>query len=155
MLSFLHTLYTRPITCFIAVCSVCITLLSAPISLRAQVAIIVNKSVKITSLEPQIVADIFTLNVQKWDNGLRICVFDWKGINRIKENFYKYLDITPDDMKKIWLKKQFSGKGLPPYACESEADVIERVASTPGAISYVSTTAARSSNKVAIVAEIR
>ncbi|MCH6560005.1 hypothetical protein IH799_06575 [candidate division KSB1 bacterium] len=40
-------------------------------------------------------------------------------------------------MKSIWLKKMLSGEGDPPLSMRSEDELLEKVASTPGAIGYV------------------
>ena len=45
--------------------------------------------------------------------------------------------MSREDMQRIWLRKQFSGRALPPQTVYSEEEILERVASVPGAIGYL------------------
>lgn len=119
------------LTCFILLILITI----AP--LKSQIAIIANKSVPKQSLYSERILDIYSLNVQFWNNGTKIKVFDLKASNPIKERFFSKLGSSAVDIKKIWLKKQFSGKAMPPEALESEDEMLKRVAETPGAIGFI------------------
>lgn len=109
-----------------------------PDFVHAQVAVIVNKTVPVQTLEIDKILDVFTLNTQNWSNGLRITVIDFKGIHTIKNKFYTLVSTSPQEIQKIWLKKQFSGKAMPPLTLPTEQDILEKVSATPGAIGYIS-----------------
>jgi ABC-type phosphate transport system substrate-binding protein len=121
----------------------------------AQVVVITNKDVPAESLEPRDILDIYTLNIQRWDDGTRITVFDIKGGSRIKDAFYQYLDMNPETIKRVWIAKQFSGKAMPPQTEASEQAIVDHVASTPGAIAYVSPATIKGRTDIKIIAEIR
>jgi ABC-type phosphate transport system substrate-binding protein len=104
----------------------------------AQIAVVAHKSVAAEQVDLARLMDIYTLNSQQWKDGARIQVVDYKGAMPLKADFYKRLSTTPADMQKVWLRKQFSGKAIPPSTVKSEAELIEKVAATPGAIGYVS-----------------
>jgi ABC-type phosphate transport system substrate-binding protein len=106
-------------------------------SIFCQISIIVNKSVPVKFLYKEKIIDIYTLNTQNWDNGTKIVVIDYKGENDTKSRFYDYLDFSFNKIQKVWLRKQFSGAGMPPQTYYDYRQVIEKVASTPGAISYI------------------
>ena len=49
-----------------------------------------------------------------------------------------YLKETPDQFRTAWRKAVFTGQGAMPRAFESEAALLQFVASTPGALGYLS-----------------
>jgi ABC-type phosphate transport system substrate-binding protein len=117
----------------------------------AQIAVISNKYAKTGSIDQSRLLDIYTLNSQQWDDGYRIRVMDFKGNKPIKIAFYNYMGIKPSEMQKIWLRKQFSGKAIPPTTFNSEEDILDKVASTPGAIGYISADKVNEDVKVLMV----
>jgi ABC-type phosphate transport system substrate-binding protein len=106
-------------------------------SAHAQISVIVNKNSGIKSLSKEKIIDIYSLNTQNWDDGTRISVIDFKGDNEVKTRFFDYLGISFSKMQKLWLRKQFSGAGLPPQTFRDYKEIIAKVSSTPGAIAYV------------------
>ncbi len=105
---------------------------------QAQVAVIAHKSTPIGAIDNDKLLDIFTLNTKNWSDGAKIMLLEIKGDSPSKSRFYAALGTSFQDMQRLWLKKQFAGKGLPPTALSSEDEIIQKVASTPGAIAYVS-----------------
>jgi ABC-type phosphate transport system substrate-binding protein len=103
----------------------------------AQISVIVNKNIRIKSLSKEKIIDIYSLNTQNWDDGTKISIFDYKGENDVKSRFFDYLGISFAKMQKIWLRKQFSGAGLPPQTFRDFKEIVAKVGSTPGAIAYV------------------
>lgn len=101
------------------------------------IAIIGNKVSTPNSLSIAELVNIYTLNTQRWGDNQKIVFFDLKGTHKIKDDFYKVLEVSPDDVRRIWLRKQFSGKATPPQALSSEEEIVSKVASIPGAIGYV------------------
>lgn len=106
-------------------------------ALAQSVAVIAHKSSPAQNLEADKILDIYTLNTKSWSDGSKITVFELKGDSPVKSRFYAALNTAFTEMQKLWLKKQFSGKGLPPTAVNSEQELLEKVANTPGAIAYV------------------
>jgi ABC-type phosphate transport system substrate-binding protein len=117
-------------------------------SIKAQVVIIANKSVSANSLSKSKVADIYSLNIKNWDNGEKIILFDLKGNSGTKEKFYSFIGKSNSDMKSLWMRAQLTGAGFAPATLISEEEVLNKVASTPGAIGYVSPKVVTGSVKV-------
>lgn len=107
--------------------------------LYSQIYIIANKSVKDTNITKSKVIDIYTLNRLYWEDGSKIVLYDYKGDNSLKIKFFNFLNLSSANLQKIWLRKQFSGKAMPPRTYKTEKEIIEEVSSIPGAIAYVST----------------
>jgi len=103
-----------------------------------QIAIIVHKSVPIDSASPEQIADIYRLKVRKWENGNQIVLYNLKRKEDLKSQFYKFIKENPLNLKKLWMRLQLTGEAMPPDGLDTEEEVIEKVASTPGAIGFVS-----------------
>ena len=119
----------------------------------AQVAVIAHKDVPADSISKGDLLDYYTGDVQSWDDDLAVVVFDLKARGPVRDAFYDYLGKTSSRMRSIWLKRKLSGEGDPPESFENEAAVLERVASTPGAIGFVQTSSI-DSEAVKILVEI-
>lgn len=130
-----------------------VAFLACAASAYAQVAVIVNKSVPVSSLNSAKVEDIYSLTTKTWDNGTKIVVFDQKADNNVKSSFYSFVGKSAAEMKKVWMRVQLSGEGKAPEALSSDDEVIKKVASTPGAIGYVS--ADKVTGDVKVVATIK
>lgn len=106
----------------------------------AQVAVIAHKSVPEDSIKKNELLDFYTGDIKKWSNGVPVVVLDLKLKCEAKNMFYKFLGKSSSRMKSIWLKKMLSGEGDPPKSLKSEEEMLNKVASTPGAIGFVSQT---------------
>ncbi len=116
------------------------------------IAIVVNKSVKEKVFDKNILSDIYTLNKQYWEDGAKIVVIDKKGEDDLKSAFYKRLDLSSSKLQKIWIRKQFSGKGQAPKTFKTDSEILKEVQNTPGAIGYVALDSVN--NNVRVIATI-
>lgn len=114
-----------------------LTILCCTVKLSAQVAVIANKSVGAGSVDASTLANIYSLDSKNL-GGVTLVVLDLGEDNDAKKKFYGFLGKSFADMKKIWLKAKLTGNGNPPVTVSSEDEMIKKVASTPGAIGYVS-----------------
>ena len=103
----------------------------------ASIAVIAHRDVVVDSLERQELRDYYTGDVRFWDNGEPVVLLDLKPRGEIKRSFYDYLGKSSSRIKSIWLKRKLSGEGDPPNALASEAEVVAKVAGTPGALGFV------------------
>ena len=115
---------------------VVLTILCALTS-SAQVLIIANKSVADGSVSSDAVKEIYSLVKKQWSDGSPIVALDLKS-GGSREAFYRYIGYSDIELKKTWLREQLSGRGKAPEAFASEEEIVAKVASTPGAIGYVS-----------------
>lgn len=117
----------------------------------SQVVIIVNPNVPVDSLTKNKLLDLYTGDIRKWDNNQPIVTFDLKPKLKVRDQFFNLLGKTSSRMKSIWLKKMLAGEGDPPTAMDSEKSLLSKIASTPGAIGFVSKSIVNSSVKVIIL----
>ncbi len=120
------------------VITILILLLAEVQTSSAQVAVIVHKAAPVDTLTQAELFDYFSCEVKTWSNKTPVVVFDLKPQSEIKEAFYEFLGKSPSRMKSIWMKKLLMGEGDPPQALLSEEEVLKKVATTPGAIGFVS-----------------
>ena len=104
----------------------------------AQVAIIANKSVPVDDIDRHVLLDLYTGDYRVWNTGEPVVLMDLKEKGAIKDAFYAFLGRSSSRMKSVWMKNLLSGEGAPPESCESEDQLLTRVASTPGAVGYIS-----------------
>ncbi|HQV30700.1 MAG TPA: hypothetical protein PKV71_02445 [Calditrichia bacterium] len=124
--------------------------LGLTLSAQAQVAVVVNKNVAESSLPKETVKKIFELNQLRWGNGDKIAVFDMKGDGPSKDKFYEALGVSVSDLRKIWMRMQLTGEAKAPKGVKSDAEVIQQVSTTPGAIGFVMADQATDAVKVVL-----
>jgi ABC-type phosphate transport system substrate-binding protein len=119
---------------------------------NGQVAVIAHKGVSTDAIGKQQLLDFYTGDDRRWDDGVPVTVLDLKEKNEAKKALYQYLGKSTSRMKSIWIKRMLAGEGDPPEAMESEDEMLQKVASTPGAVGFVSES--KVTNEVKILAII-
>jgi len=104
----------------------------------SQVAVIAHKSVPVDTIKKSELLDFYTADIKKWNDEQPVVILDLKPRGDTKKAFYKFLGKSPSRMKSIWLKMMLSGEGDPPLSMRSEDELLKKVASTPGAIGFIS-----------------
>ena len=107
------------------------------VSANAQIAVIANKSVPVSSIERSRLLDLYSGEIKQWNDSIPVIVFDYKPKSDFKDRFYKYLGKSTARMKSIWLKLMLAGEGDPPEALKTEEEILNKVAATPGALGFV------------------
>ena len=107
-------------------------------ALFPQVAVIAHKSVPVDTIKKSELLDFYTGDIKKWKDEQPVVILDLKPRGDTKKAFYNFLGKSPSRMKSIWLKMMLSGEGDPPLSMRSEDELLKKVASTPGAIGFVS-----------------
>jgi hypothetical protein len=123
----------------------------APVVSPAQVAFIANKATSISSVDEATLKNVFTLE-SKSLGGSRVVLFDLKENTPARAAFCKAIGMTPEAIKKIWMKAVLTGSGEKPIQV-GEDEIVQRVASTNGAVGYVS--AAKVTDAVKVIFEVR
>lgn len=121
----------------------------------AQVAVIAHKLVPADKVSSSELLDFYTGDIKAWKNDLPVVVTDLKPKSEVKEAFYDFLGKSTTRMKSIWMKKMLSGEGAPPDALATEKEIVERVASTPGAIGFVSVDLVTEKVKTLVLIEMK
>ena len=114
-------------------------------NINAQVSVISNKSVNETVDNAKVV-NIYSLTTTKWADGSKIVVFD--NSTDAKTAFYGGIGKDQMSIKKEWMKKQLTGEAKAPETLGSDDEIIKKVSSTPGAISFVKTSSVNGTVKV-------
>jgi ABC-type phosphate transport system substrate-binding protein len=113
---------------------------------RAAVAglrLIVHPTNRAVTLERRFVADAFLKKVTRWPNEELIRPVDLDRASAVRRRFSE--DVLKRNVSAIasyWQQQVFSGRGVPPPELDDEAQVVKYVLSNPGAIGYVSGSAA-------------
>lgn len=134
-------IYRCIILCFLAMLGVT----------QAQVVIIAHKDVPVSQLTQPQLLDFYTGDVKRWENKHPVVVYTLKHKTASQDSFFHLLGRTSSRMKSIWMKNMLSGEGDPPEALVSESDVLQKVATTPGAIGFVSSDSTNDAVKTLII----
>ena len=103
------------------------------------VDLVVNADVPVDSLTRSMTRSIFSMRMTSWPNGMPIKVFVMGDKTPLHAAFSKeILGVFPHQLRRAWNRQIFAGTGQSPTKVDSEQEMIERVADTPGAIGYVS-----------------
>ena len=122
------------------------------IEARAQIAVIVNKGTGISTAAAPTVSDIYSLSTKEWKDGSPIVVFDQKTEGTTRTKFYEFIGKSPIELKKVWMRIQLPGEGKAPTAVSSDDEMVQKVASTAGAIGFVP--ASKATGDVKVIATI-
>lgn len=120
-------------------------------SASGQVAVIVNKSVSLDSLDRSELLDLYSGEKTFWSNHTPVVIFDLKPVGATRDQFYQMLNISPSRVKSIWLKRMLSGDADPPEYLPDDEEMLRKVAETPGAIGFVDSTKVSGDVKVVMV----
>jgi ABC-type phosphate transport system substrate-binding protein len=103
----------------------------------AQVAVIANKSVPVSSISAGQLTEIYLLHTKTWSNGKAVIPVTLKTDNETSKKFFGTVGKSSMEMKKFWMKAELTGEGQSPAGFGSDEEVLNKVASTPGAIGFV------------------
>lgn len=119
---------------------ICVTLLLALLSSEAYPSVvIVNAGTGSNTMSLSEVRAIFSMRLRRWENGVAVSVFVLKSDSATHAEFCKsVLNVYPQQLQAAWDRIVYSGTGNPPTVVNSEEEMRAVVASTPGAIGYVS-----------------
>jgi ABC-type phosphate transport system substrate-binding protein len=108
-------------------------------TMSAAVDLVVNQDVPIESISRSSVRSIFSMRMTTWPNGLPIQVFVMGDKAPLHASFSKeILGVFPHQLRRAWNRQIFAGIGQAPTKVDSEQEMVEMVAKTPGAIGYIS-----------------
>lgn len=107
-----------------------------------QFLVIVPSSTPVTSLPRATVAALFLKQTRRWDNGTDVLPIDQGERSHVRAHFSREVLRRPAGaVKAYWNQRVFLGRDTPPREVATDAQVVEFVATHPGAIGYVSPSA--------------
>jgi ABC-type phosphate transport system substrate-binding protein len=102
------------------------------------VEVIANKDVATNQLSLITARSIFAMRQTRWPDGMPVRVFVLPDDNPVNSAFCKeILNLYPYQLRQTWDRQVYSGTGQAPTIVGTEKEMVERVASTSGAIGYV------------------
>jgi hypothetical protein len=102
------------------------------------VEVIANPDVAVSSVSQNALRAMFAMKLLQWPDGRPVRVFVLPDDNPLQRAFCKEkLDLYPYQLRQTWDRMVYSGTGQAPTEVGSEAEMLSRVARTPGAIGYV------------------
>ncbi|HEX7641912.1 MAG TPA: hypothetical protein VF798_04500 [Burkholderiaceae bacterium] len=126
-------------------CIVFAGLCMANMPARAELVVVVNPKSSAAAMNAEQVAQFFL------GTSTAMKPIDQADGSAIRTEFYKKVaDKEPSQVKAIWSKLVFTGKGKPPKELGSSADVKKAIEADPSAIGYIEKSAVDSSVKVVL-----
>jgi ABC-type phosphate transport system substrate-binding protein len=115
---------------------------------KAQALVVVaNKSVKSADISAGDLKDVYSGDKSSLKDGSHVIPVTLKG-GAIHEAFLKkFIGKNDPAFRAAWRSLVFTGQGSMPRSLDTEADMLEFVAATPGAIGYVSAAAGAASKE--------
>jgi ABC-type phosphate transport system substrate-binding protein len=104
------------------------------------ITVVVNPALtdEIGKLPPAILPAVFAMRMRTWPDKSQIRVFVLANDNPVHSAFCKQvLGVFPHQIRTAWDRLIYSGTGQAPTEVESEDEMRQRVATTPGAIGYL------------------
>jgi hypothetical protein len=99
--------------------------------------LIVHPGVGVGGLSQNEARLYFGMRLNQWPDGQGVKVFVLPDNHPLHERVVKtILGLYPYQLRRAWDRQIFSGTGQAPVVVSSEAELMDRVASTPGAIGY-------------------
>lgn len=100
--------------------------------------LIVHPGVGVPSITTNEARLYLTLRLKSWPNGVPVRVFVLPDDDPLHRSFANtVLGLFPYQLRRVWDRQLFSGTGQAPTTVTSEAEMIRRVAVTPGSLGYV------------------
>ena len=120
----------------------------------ADVQVVAHSSVDVTSISKRDLGRIFFKQRTRWANGANAKPIDQKMKTEVREDFSRdVLGRSLADVESYWNSQVFSGKNTPPPTAGNDAEVLDFVRNTPGAVGYVSGAADTSGLQVIAVTD--
>lgn len=111
---------------------------AVPEAWAVDIVVVANQSVPTTTLDRATLVKIFLKRETEWSNGSKISPIDREPRSDVRESFSESLLGRPVALiQRHWHSQIFSGRSIPPPEVETDVEVLEFVAQTPGAVGYV------------------
>jgi ABC-type phosphate transport system substrate-binding protein len=116
--------------------------LGGGIAKAQDVVVVANKSVKSADVSTDDLRDVFSGDKSSLKDGSHVVPVTLKGGPAHEAFLKKFLGKNDGAFRAAWRSLVFTGQGSMPKTFDTEAALVDYVAATPGAIGYVSASAA-------------
>lgn len=122
--------------------------LSLPITLSAQIAVVVNPANSVSSIDAEDAKRLYLGKSSKFPDGSAAEVVDQNEGEAARAVFYSSIvGKSESQAKAFWSKQLFTGKGSPPEQVGGDAEVKAKVSANANAIGYIDASSLDSSVK--------
>ncbi len=105
----------------------------------AEPVAIANPSVDLDAVSLNTARLVFSRQLAQWPNGTEVRVFVLPDNHDVHRTFAKEtLSLYPRQLRRVWDRQVYTGTGQAPETVASEEEMLYRIATTPGAIGYLS-----------------
>lgn len=119
--------------------AIAISLFVVCITVATATEIVFNKTVPAADCSEADVRAIFTIKKTAWTNRKPIKVYTLPDNDPVHKEFVKSnLHMFVHQLRRIWDRITYSGTGTVPIELESEEEMLEKIATTPDSIGYLS-----------------
>lgn len=105
----------------------------------ADIAVVTHKGSSIESLDKKSLIDIYMGRAKTFHNGIFARPVDQRQASPMRQEFYE--EITGKRLAQVnayWARLKFTGRHQPPIdSFETDAEILQYVEDTPGAIAYI------------------
>ncbi|GEK72047.1 hypothetical protein HHA04nite_05910 [Halomonas halophila] len=102
------------------------------------VLLVAHPDVTTQSLTRDITRALFAMRQRTWPNGQAARIFVLPNRHPVHARFVKQrLSVYPHQLQLAWDRAVFSGTGQAPERVSTQAEMLERIADTPGALGYL------------------
>jgi len=129
-----------------------VVLLAARVQAQ-DVMIVANKDIAVSQISSAELRDIFTGARSRFSDGSRAVPVVLKGGPTHEVFLNHYVKDNPNEFRIRWRKAIFTGQGSMPKEFNSEAELLQYVAATHGAIGYASRVDDTTAVKVLVIAK--
>lgn len=109
-----------------------------PTGSQAQLVVIAHPSVNPGVATKASIADLYALTTTTWPDGMQVVVLDLRRDLPEKRQFYAAIGKDPVELRKSWMRAVLMGGVKAPQGVDTEEEMLTMVASTPGAVGYLS-----------------
>lgn len=103
-----------------------------------QMVVVVSKTSAVDALNNKNIANIFLTRTNRYPNGSKAVPIELSG-GLLRNDFYQEISgKTPMELTAYWTTLIFSGRGRPPKGYADINSLIDRLETSPTAISYLS-----------------
>ncbi|MDZ7851315.1 MAG: hypothetical protein U5L98_01355 [Halomonas sp.] len=108
------------------------------IAREAPILLVAHPDVNTRQLKRDTTRAIFAMRQRSWPDGQAVRVFVLDNNHPVHARFAKeQLAVYPHQLQLAWDRMVFSGTGQAPDRVRNQAQMRERIASTPGALGYL------------------
>jgi ABC-type phosphate transport system substrate-binding protein len=109
-----------------------------PAGQAAEVVAVVSATNPVTTLSKSQIADIFLGKLTRFADGRLVVPVDQVENSAVRVAFYReFAGKSPAQIKALWSKIIFTGRGQPPAEAVNHIAVIKFIAKNPDAIGYI------------------